>query len=109
MQRLHEKHLTYAANHRCRCGAGLAYVDHPDSTMWKCSALLLGLEDRRVDHTPPRPFVFWDIPDEHDEITTRPRLYWDHFLEDGQYAREAKLTIGFILVFVLIIVFFLLE
>lgn len=56
-------HLTFAAEKRCPCGAGLAYA--PGDDYWDCSAILLGTADKGVQHTAKLPFVFYEIKSEN--------------------------------------------
>ena len=57
--------LIFAAFARCDCGAGMAYpVDIGIHGAWHCSAILRGTASREVKHTPPMPFVFYDIKSE---------------------------------------------
>lgn len=72
---LHE--LTYSANARCRCGAGLAYPNHIGTHgAWYCSRLLRFPMDE-LNHDPARPFVFWEVKSERQPsakgATTRPQ------------------------------------
>jgi hypothetical protein len=60
--------LVYAADTRCLCGAGMAYVrGGPD--YWDCSAILKGEaipkgQEGAVKHEAQLPFVFWSIKSE---------------------------------------------
>lgn len=78
--------LTFAATWRCVCGHGMAYdplgevrsdKDSPFkmAAQWECSAILLGIADRKLLHTPPAPFAFWDVKSENElsagGVTTR--------------------------------------
>lgn len=78
--------LTFAATWRCVCGHGMAYdplgevrtdKDSPFkmATQWECSAILLGIADRKLLHTAPAPFVCWDAKSENQssagKLTTR--------------------------------------
>ena len=68
--------LTYAANQRCRCGAGMAYDrNDDDADKWVCSRVLLGQvpNDRRLHDI--FPFSKYKIQTEFtskDGSTTRP-------------------------------------
>lgn len=57
--------LHYAALMRCVCGHGMAY---PDSIgvhgAWYCSAILKGVADPTVPHTPSHSFMSWSIKSE---------------------------------------------
>lgn len=68
--------LTFAATWRCACGHGMAY--DPDGkvrsdkdgpfvmpSQWECSAILLGIADRGLLHTPPAPFAFYEAKSEN--------------------------------------------
>lgn len=68
--------LTFAATWRCVCGHGMAYdpegkvrsdKDSPFvmASQWECSAILLGIADRALLHTPPTPFAFYEVKSEN--------------------------------------------
>lgn len=70
--------LTYAADSRCVCGAGLAYPDLISSRgAWYCSAILLGQAQPGTEHSPAFPFTFYEINSEGQPsaygTTTRPQ------------------------------------
>jgi hypothetical protein len=67
--------LTFAATWRCACGHGMAYdpegkvrsdKDGPFvmASQWECSAILLGIADDNLLHTPPAPFAFYEAKSE---------------------------------------------
>jgi hypothetical protein len=52
------RRLVYSAKERCSCGAGFAYDPRARSTVWDCSAILLGDallagERSAVNHSTP--------------------------------------------------------
>lgn len=68
--------LTFAATWRCACGHGMAYdpqgkvrtdTDSPFvmASQWECSAILLGIADKALLHTPPAPFACWEAKSEN--------------------------------------------
>lgn len=68
--------LTFAATWRCACGHGMAYdpegkvrsdKDSPFTmpSQWECSAILLGIGDHNLLHTPPAPFAFYEAKSEN--------------------------------------------
>ena len=68
--------LTFAATWRCACGHGMAYdpqgkvrtdTDSPFvmASQWECSAILLGIADKALLHSPPAPFAFWEAKSEN--------------------------------------------
>lgn len=86
-----DEHLMYAARSRCRCGAGLAYLDgvdldHPMGRSWYCSEALFGLLNGKeyetvksgemfkpgvargkhdsIEHDGAYPFAFYEIKSE---------------------------------------------
>jgi hypothetical protein len=79
---LTEADLIYAADARCPCGAGLAYVPaDPECRHWDCSAILLGRavpsgQPGAVKHEGRLPFAFYKIKPENQPSaqgrTTRP-------------------------------------
>ncbi len=88
MKRYTDKDLTYAADTRCPCGAGLAYgpmcVQRPmkGPSYWDCSDILMGRAAKvdsggfSVRHTALLPFAFYEIKSENQPsakgLTTRP-------------------------------------
>lgn len=57
--------LHYAGTMRCVCGHGMAYPDSiGPSGAWYCSAILKGVADRTVPHTPAHSFMSWSIKSE---------------------------------------------
>jgi len=69
--------LNYAARFSCVCGAGMAYPDGIGMHgSWHCSAILLGVASRDVEHTPAHPFAFYEVKSETQNsqggATTRP-------------------------------------
>jgi len=82
------KKLTYAADLRCPCGAGMAYAPilTEDTTLpqrwpyngyWDCSAILDGTADTKAKHEAQLPFSFYEIKSENQPSangsTTRPK------------------------------------
>lgn len=82
-RRIHlERHqrLIYSAHSRCKCGAGLAYLNTAGPLgSWECSAALKGESAPGAAHSEPLPFTFYEVKSETqpDAIaagaTTRPR------------------------------------
>ena len=57
--------LHYAGTMRCVCGHGMAYPEGIGGMgAWYCSAILKGVADRNVEHSPSHPFAFWSIKSE---------------------------------------------
>lgn len=57
--------LHYAASMRCVCGHGMAYPNGIGmGGAWYCSAILKGVADCSVEHSPEHPFSFWSIKSE---------------------------------------------
>lgn len=76
MERPIKDRLTFAATWRCVCGHGMAYDPHGkvrsdnDSpfvrpAQWECSAILLGIADKALLHTPPAPFACYEAKSEN--------------------------------------------
>lgn len=75
-QRPVKDRLTFAATWRCVCGHGMAYDPagkvRSDKnspfvrvSQWECSAILLGVADKALLHTPPAPFAFYEAKSEN--------------------------------------------
>jgi hypothetical protein len=69
--------LTFSATFRCGCSHGMAYPTHIGiHGSWYCSAILRGIADRNVKHTPSHPFAFYEVKCEQQPsangATTRP-------------------------------------
>lgn len=58
--------LVYAARTLCPCGHGLAYPKNCGTLHqhWDCSAILKGIADKTVKHTPQLPFAMYEIKSE---------------------------------------------
>jgi len=70
--------LTYAADARCPCGAGLAYPkDAGGDQYWDCSDILKGMTDNTDGHSCQLSSMFWSIESENQPsvngVTTRPK------------------------------------
>jgi len=66
--------LIFAAYARCTCGYGMAYdpasEGHDSSpfkgpSKWECAGVLLGTGDKKVLHTAPLPFAFYEVKSEN--------------------------------------------
>lgn len=76
-----DEELRYAADLRCQCGAGMAYVKEPMNMWgsWVCSDILAGRAslDRTVTHSSPKHFAYYEIKSEDQPsaygATTRPK------------------------------------
>lgn len=69
--------LTYSRSSRCKCGAGLAYLNDGNiHGAWSCSAVLRGDAEPGTAHDEPLPFAFYEVKSEHSTPgvtqTTRP-------------------------------------
>lgn len=65
--------LRFSRTSRCVCGEGIAYPKHSmnGNGYWLCSAILIGLADRTIDHV-RYPFSMYEIKSENETQTTRP-------------------------------------
>ena len=65
--------LRFSRTSRCVCGEGIAYpLNSSPNGYWICSAILLGLADRTIDHV-RYPFSMYEIKSENETQTTRPK------------------------------------